>query len=80
MTAFADKPLVGVKCTCGRPAWGRGTRCRTCASNEKERAALDGYGLDEMRKDTLLADRPRLRMEVERLAERCQSQYVVVRY
>ena len=32
----------------------------------------------EMRKDTLLADRPRLRMMLERLHGRCSSQVVLV--
>ena len=39
---------------------------------------MDGYGPAEMRKDTLLADRPRLRMLLERLHRRCSSQVVLV--
>ena len=69
MGAYAHKPLTGTtSCGCGRPAWGNGPRCRTCVNNEKARQDLEGYGPDEMLKDVLLADRPRLRMEAERMA------------
>ena len=37
------------------------------------------WTLDDMIDDTLLADRPRLRMEVEALARRCRSWFVLVR-
>ena len=67
VTAFADKPTSGRRCACARAAWGKGPRCRTCVNNEKDSEALTAWGPDEMRKDTLLADRPFLRMEVERL-------------
>ena len=66
MTAYADRPLTGKKCECGNPAWGVGWRCRTCIAEERENAAV--YGPAEMLKDVLLADRPRLRMEAERMA------------
>ena len=79
VTAYADKPRTGTRCACGRPAWSGHSRCRNCVALERDRAALDGYGPDEMRKDTLLADRARFRMEVERLAERCHSQFVLVK-
>ena len=64
--AFADRPLTGRKCACGRPAWGAGSRCRACIAAERERAAT--FGPSEMRKDTLLTTRPRLQMEVQRMA------------
>ena len=35
--------------------------------------------LPETVRDTMLADRPFMRMEAERLARRCQSQFVLVR-
>ena len=68
MGAYAHKPLTGTSCGCGRPAWGNGPRCRACVNNEKARQDLEGYGPDEMLKDVLLADRPRLRMEAQRMA------------
>ena len=37
---------------------------------------MANYGLSEMRKDTLLADRPWLRMEVERLAREGAKVYL----
>ena len=43
-------------------------RCRRCITKDRETAAVAEYGPEEMRKDTLMADRPRLRLEVERLA------------
>ena len=76
MTAYADKPLTGKKCDCGRPAWGVGWRCRTCIAEERVSAAV--YGPAEMLKDVLLADRPRTRMLLERLNRRCPSQLVLV--
>ena len=36
--------------------------------------------LPETVRDTLLADRPAMRMEAERLARRCQSQFVLARW
>ena len=66
MSGFADKPRTGNLCACGRPAWGKGPRCRLCTTREKERQDLDRYGPDEMRKETLLTDRPRLRLALER--------------
>ena len=47
-----------------------------CKSSARETADLANYGLSEMRKDTLLADRPRLRMEVERLAREGAKVYL----
>ena len=66
MTAFANKPRTGNQCACGRPAWGKGPRCRNCITAEREKST--DYGPAEMRKDTLLADQPRLRMGAERMA------------
>lgn len=79
MGAYTHKPLTGTtSCGCGRPAWGNGPRCRTCVNNEEARRDLEGYGPDEMRRDTLLADRARTRMLLERLNRRCPSQLVLV--
>ena len=39
---------------------------------------MEGYGPAEMRRDVLLADRPRLRMRLEELNRRCPSQLVLV--
>ena len=75
----ADKPRTGGrKCACGGPAWGQGSRCRTCVNAERESAAT--YGPEEMVKDTLLADRPWLRMEAERLAREGAVLYLTPRY
>ena len=76
MGAYTHKPLRGQSCACGRPAWGNGPRCRTCVNKEKARRDLEGYGPDEMRRDTQLADRPRLRMEAERMAREGAAFYL----
>ena len=78
MGAYAHKPLVGTSCACGGPAWGNGPRCRACVNRARERQDLEGYGPDEMRRDTLLTDRPRLRMLMEQLHRRCPAQLVLV--
>ena len=78
MGAYTHKPLTGTSCGCGRPAWGNGPRCRACVSRAQEQQDMEGYGPAEMRRDVLLADRPRLRMRLEELNRRCPSQLVLV--
>ena len=40
---------------------------------------LEEVDIDDMRRNLMLDDRPAMLLEVQRLAERCNSQFVLVR-